>query len=164
MPPSYKRKREKVCAGVQVGVFQNDWKMTICKWAYLSKVTRDTTWRLVVSINVWSRALSHLYKRSWPSLGRSNRIHSLFWSVRWSVVPSVIPLCLLKNRVSQLFLATARSYTELNDRYTCFAVCLSVHPYVNPYVTHSHTISASFSLHVRTQSERIVARSGLFFP
>ena len=48
-------------------------------------------------------ASSHLYNR-------------LCLSVRWSVGP----LRLFKNRVSQLFLATVRSYTELNDRYTCF--------------------------------------------
>ena len=37
-----------------------------------------------------------------------------------SVRPSVGPLRLCNNRVSRLFLATVRSYTESNDQPTCF--------------------------------------------
>ena len=62
-------------------------------------------------------------------------------SVRLSVGPSVgrsvRPSRLCKNRVSRLFLATVRSYTETNDQPTCFEslftrlfVHLSLHTYV----------------------------------
>ena len=54
-------------------------------------------------------------------------------SVCWSV--GLLRLC--KNRVSRLFLATVRSYTETNDQPTCFQslftrlfVHLSLHTYV----------------------------------
>merc|ERR1711911_27672 len=57
-------------------------------------------------------------------------------SIRGSVRPSVRPLRMCKNRISRLFLATMRSYTETNDQPTCFdsllhfsfvsSVCLSV--------------------------------------
>ena len=58
------------------------------------------------------------------------------WSVRPSVRPSVgrsvRPLRLCKNRVFWLIFATTRSYTESNERQSCFAslryysVCLSI--------------------------------------
>ena len=57
-------------------------------------------------------------------------------SVHWSIRPYVHPLHKCKNRVSRLFLATMRSYTESNDRQTCFEsllyyscrfICLFVH-------------------------------------
>ena len=56
-------------------------------------------------------------------------------SVRPSVRPSVCPLRKCKNRVSRLFLATVRSYTETNDQPTCFESSHpSVHPFVTPYI------------------------------
>ena len=79
-------------------------------------------------------------------------------SVRWTIRPSVGPLRLCKNRVSWLFLATVRPYTETNDQPTCFEslftrlfVHLSLHTYV------------IWSTHAETQPGRIVAQSGLFF-
>ena len=58
-------------------------------------------------------------------------------SIRGPVRPSVRPSVLCKNRVSWLFLATVRSYTETNDQPTCFEslftrlfVHLSLHTYV----------------------------------
>ena len=69
---------------------------------------------------------------------------------------SVCPLHLCKNRVSWLFLATVRSYTEtcfesiiyyLVVSPVCSSICLSI------YVI--------WSIHAKTQSRRIVALSGL---
>ena len=90
-------------------------------------------------------ASSHLYKRVCPSVGPSVR-------------PLVGLLCLCKNRVSRLFLATVRSYTETNDQPTCFESLfthLSFHLSLHTYVT--------WSILAETQPGRIVARSGLFF-
>ena len=71
---------------------------------------------------------------------RQERI-SIRGSVRPSVGPSVgrsvRPSRLCKKRVSRLFLATVRSYTETNDQPTCFEslftrlfVHLSLHTYI----------------------------------
>ena len=98
---------------------------------------------------------THLYKRVCPSVRRSVR-RSVRPSVRPSVGPSVRPSRLCKKRVSRLFLATVRSYTETNDQPTCFEsvfarlfVHLSLHTYV------------AWSIHAETQPGRIVAQSGL---
>ena len=87
---------------------------------------------------------THLFKRVCPSVGRS--VH---WSVRPSVGWSVGPLRLCKNRVSQLFLTTLRSYTEKNDHPTFWEpflpVCLSI--FLSKYVTWSiHNKSPDASL------------------
>ena len=96
---------------------------------------------------------THLYKRVCPSVGPS-----VGPSVRRSVRrASVGPLRLCEDRVSRLFLATVRSYTETNDQPTYFEslfirrfVHLSLHTYV------------TWSIYAETQPGRIVARSGLF--
>ena len=101
-------------------------------------------------------SVTHLYKRVCPSVCPSVR-PAVRPSVRPSVGPSVGPLRLCKNRVSRLFLATVRSYTETNDQPTCFASLftrLFVHLSLHTYVT--------WSIHAETQPGRIVARSGLF--
>merc|ERR1712121_157532 len=54
-----------------------------------------------------------------------------------SILPSVLPLRLCKNRVFRPFLATVRSYTETNDQTTCFESSHpSVRPSVSPYMSH----------------------------
>ena len=95
---------------------------------------------------------THLYKWVCPLVCRS---------VCPSVRPSVCPLRKCKNRVSWLFLATVRSYSETNDQPTCFEsllydlvflpICSSICLFI--YVT--------WSIHAKTQPGRIVARSGL---
>merc|ERR1711911_410636 len=73
-------------------------------------------------------ASSHLYNRLCPSVRPS---------VGPSVRRSVRPLRLCKNRVSRLFLATVRSYTETNDQPTCFESHFSLSvPSVSPYICH----------------------------
>ena len=82
---------------------------------------------------------THLHKRVCPTVGPSVRPSvrpSVGPSVRPSIRPSVRPLRLCENRVSRLFLATVRSYSETNDQPTCFesllyysvvsAVCSSI--------------------------------------
>ena len=101
---------------------------------------------------------THLYKRVCPSVCLS--VHR---SVRLSVRPSVCLLRKCKNRVSRLFLATVRSYTETNDQPTCFEsllyylvispVCLSI--CLSIYMSHDQ--------YTKRQPGRIVARSGLLF-
>ena len=77
-----------------------------------------------------------------------------------SVRRSVHPLRLCKNRVSGLCLASVRSYTDTNDRQTCFesllyysvvssvssSICLSIH--------------VTCSIHAETQSGRIILLPG----
>ena len=88
---------------------------------------------------------THLYKRVCPS-----------------VRPSVRPLRLCKNRVSRLFLATVRSYTETNDQPTCFESLL-YHLVVSPVCSSiCLSIYVTWSIHAETRPGRIVARSGLF--
>ena len=83
-------------------------------------------------------------------------------SVRPSVRRSVGPLRLCKNRVSRLFLATVRFYTETNDQPTCFESLL-YYSVVSPVCSSiCLSIYVTWSIHAETQSGRIFARSGLF--
>ena len=92
-----------------------------------------------------------------PSVRRSVRP-----SVGPSVRPSVRPLRLCKNRVSRLFLATVRSYTETNDQPTCFESLL-YYSVVSPVCSSiCLSVYVTWSIHAETQSGRIFARSGLF--
>ena len=80
---------------------------------------------------------THLYKRICPS-------------VRPSVRRSVYPLRKCKNRVSRLFLATVRSYTETNDQPTCFDSLL-YHLVVSPVCSSiCLSIYVTWSIHADT--------------
>ena len=68
----------------------------------------------------------------YPFLDASSHLYP---SVRPSVRRYVRPLRKCKNRVSRLFLATMRSYTESNDRQTCFESLL-YYSSVSPYMSH----------------------------
>ena len=73
------------------------------------------------------------------SCGHVTLYYSDALSVRRSVRRSVRPSRLCKNRVSRLFLATVRSYTETNDQPTCFeslSIRLFVHLSVHTYMSH----------------------------
>ena len=112
-----------------------------------------------------------LFTRTAHSVHSLCSTHSLFAHFARSVHRIVHSLCslipgtierhrqssLCKNRVSWLFLATVRSYTETNDQPTCLESLfarLFVHMSLRTYVT--------WSIHAETQPRRIVARSGLF--
>ena len=83
-------------------------------------------------------------------------------SFRPSFRPSVDPLRLCINRVSRLFLATVRSYTETNDQPTCFESLL-YYSVVSPVCSSiCLSVYVTWSIHAETQSGRIFARSGLF--
>ena len=104
-------------------------------------------------------AMRHGLGRTWRQLflDAAVRNASLYKRVCPSVGPSVGPLRLCKNRVSRLFLATVRSYTETDDQPTCFESLftrLFVHLSLYTYV--------AWSIHDETQPGRIFARSGLF--
>ena len=108
---------------------------------------------------------THLYKRVCPSIGPSvgpsvsPSVHpSVGPSVRWSVRP----LRLCENRVSRLFLATVRSYTETNDQPTCFESLLYYSVVFTVCLSICLSIYVTWSIHAETQSGRIVSRSGLF--
>ena len=104
---------------------------------------------------------THLYKRVCPFVRRSVG-PSVRPSVRPSVGRSVGPLRLCKNRVSRLFLATVRSYTETNDQPTCFESLL-YYSVVSPVCSSiCLSVYVTWSIHAETQSGRIFARSGLF--
>ena len=100
-----------------------------------------------------------------PSVGPSVRPsvrRSVRPSVGPSVRPSVGPLRLCKNRVSRLFLATVRSYTETNDQPTCFESLL-YYSVVSPVCSSiCLSVYVTWSIHLETQSGRIFPRSGLF--
>ena len=82
----------------------------------------------------------------WQALTHSTSIHP-------SVRRSIRPLRLFNNCVSQLFLASARMYTESNDRYTCFErllwlLCQIFQQFVyllSLFIHLSNTISANFA-------------------
>ena len=103
-------------------------------------VGRSTGWYVILQWKVWKRVFRCRLVR--PSIRRLVR-----------------PLRKCKNRVSWLFLATVRSYTESNDQPTCFesllyySFHLSIRPSVSPYISHAQ--------YTQTQTGRIITMFSL---
>ena len=130
------------------GLYQTEEKLTVIQkssWRFPGFVVCSAS---LLSIKMRPSGMQ-LYKRVCPS-------------VCLSICPSVLSLRLCKNLVSRLFLATVRSYTESNDRQTCFESLLHYSVVKSVCSSICLSIYVTCSLYAETQSWRIVARSGLF--